>query len=96
MQCLSFLDTDYFDNVLQEKETLIAEEDNKIVGLIDIEYELEPRTVFSHENMASGMICHITVHPDFQRRGIATAIKQKFTRVHEGMMYKSIVYFINV
>ena len=45
---LSFLDTAYYDNVLREKEKyenptieLVAVYENQIVGLIDIEYELE-------------------------------------------------------
>lgn len=43
---LSFLDSAYFDNVLKEKEhyqkpsiELVAEENGRIVGLIDVKYE---------------------------------------------------------
>jgi hypothetical protein len=57
---LSFLDTAYFDNVLREKEKyenpsleLVAEENNQIVGLIDVEYETEPKTICSHDNLVS-------------------------------------------
>ncbi|MBS4191953.1 GNAT family N-acetyltransferase [Bacillus sp. FJAT-49705] len=74
---LSFLDTAYFDNVLKEKEKyenpsieLVAVIDNQIVGLIDIEYEIEEGTVCSRGKGNGGMIWHIAVHPDFRRRGI--------------------------
>ncbi|MCS1392676.1 GNAT family N-acetyltransferase [Lysinibacillus boronitolerans] len=76
---LAFLQTAYFDNVLNKKERyenpaieLVAELDGQIVGLIDVEYETEERTVCSRgegEGLG-GMIWHIAVHPDFSRRGI--------------------------
>ena len=63
---LSFLDTAYYDNVLREKEKyenstieLVAVYENQIVGLIDIEYELEERTVCSGGTGLGGMIWHI-------------------------------------
>lgn len=75
---LSFLDTAYFDNVVREKERyhhpsleLVAEKNNQIVGLIDIEYEKEPGFICSNDKLVSGMIWHLAVHPDYQRNGIA-------------------------
>lgn len=74
---LSFLNTAYFDNVLNKKEIyenpsieLVAEKDNQIVGLLDIEYEQEPKTVCTAKEKNGGMIWHIAVHPDYQRQGI--------------------------
>ncbi|WP_037593004.1 GNAT family N-acetyltransferase [Sporosarcina sp. D27] len=74
---LAFLETAYFDNVLKQKERydnpaieLIAEMDGQIVGLIDVEYEKEERTVCSRGEGLGGMIWHIAVHPDFSRQGI--------------------------
>lgn len=74
---LSFLNTAYFDNVLNKKEIyenpsieLVAEKDNQIVGLLDIEYEQEPKEVCTAKEKNGGMIWHIAVHPDFQRQGI--------------------------
>ncbi|MGD6969252.1 GNAT family N-acetyltransferase [Rossellomorea vietnamensis] len=74
---LSFLETAYFDNVLREKETyenpsieLVAVIDDRVVGLIDIEYELESGTICSRGKGIGGMIWHIAVHPDYQRRRI--------------------------
>jgi ribosomal protein S18 acetylase RimI-like enzyme len=78
---LSFLDTAYFDNVLQAKEQyehpaieLVAIQDNQVVGLIDIEYEREARTVCSRGEGLGGMIWHIAVHPDYRRRGIGNRL----------------------
>lgn len=78
---LSFLDTAYYDNVLKEKEKyvnpaieLVAIEDNQVVGLIDIEYEVEERTVCSRGVGLGGMIWHVAVHPDYRRRGIGSQL----------------------
>lgn len=79
LQCrvLAFLNTAYFDNVLNKKEVyeqpsieLVAEIDGKIVGLIDIEYENKEGTVCSRGKGLGGMIWHIAVHPDYSRKGI--------------------------
>lgn len=74
---LAFLQTAYFDNVLNKKERyenpaieLVAEMEGQIVGLIDVEYEKEVRTVCSRGEGLGGMIWHIAVHPDFSRQGI--------------------------
>ena len=74
---LSFLNTAYYDNVLKEKEVyenpsieLVAIMDNQVVGLIDIEYETEPKSVCTSKDSLGGMIWHIAVHPDYQRKGI--------------------------
>jgi len=81
---LSFLNTAYFDNVLKEKERyinpaieLVAIEEGKVVGLIDVEYEVKERTVCSRGNGLGGMIWHIAVHPDYQRKGIGTKLLNK-------------------
>ncbi|MEN2467286.1 GNAT family N-acetyltransferase [Ornithinibacillus sp. JPR2-1] len=81
---LSFLDTAYFDNVLKEKEQyenpaieLVAIEDGQIVGLLDIEYELQEGTVCSRGTGLGGMIWHIAVHPDYRRRAIASELLRK-------------------
>ena len=53
-----FSDTAYFDNVVREKERyhhpsleLVAEKNNQIVGLIDIEYEKEPGIICSNDKL---------------------------------------------
>ena len=78
---LSFLGSAYFDDVRQEKERyanpaieLVAEDDGEIVGLVDVECELEPGTVCDDRPGLGGMIWHLAVHPDHQRRGVATAL----------------------
>ena len=78
---LSFLNTAYYDNVLTRKEKydnpsieLVAEYGGEIVGLLDIEYEEQERTVCSKGTGLGGMIWHIAVHPDYYRSGIGTAL----------------------
>ncbi|NLY85415.1 MAG: GNAT family N-acetyltransferase [Tissierellia bacterium] len=78
---LSFLDTAYFDNVLREKEKynnpsveLVAEIDNKIVGLIDVEYEVEKGTVCYYTDELGAVIWHLAVLPEYRNRGIATQL----------------------
>lgn len=75
---LAFLDTAYFDNVYREKEVythpsveLVAEEAGRIVGLLDIEYELESGTVCSRGEGRGAMIWHMAVLPQFRKQGIA-------------------------
>ncbi|WP_397536516.1 GNAT family N-acetyltransferase [Rummeliibacillus pycnus] len=74
---LSFLHTAYFDDVFNKKEhyanpaiELVAEMNNQIVGLVDVEYERQEKTVCSRGEGLGGMIWHIAVHPDFYRQGI--------------------------
>jgi len=78
---LSFLDSAYFDNVLREKEhyenssiELVAEVDNKIVGLIDIEYERKKGEVCYNADELGGVIWHIAVLPEYRGLGIATLL----------------------
>src|SRR5699024_4363177 len=78
---LALFETAYFENVLKEKERyenpaieLVAEWDGQIVGLIDIEYEKEERTICSRGEGLGGMIWHVAVHPDYSRQGIGTQL----------------------
>jgi ribosomal protein S18 acetylase RimI-like enzyme len=80
---LAFLDSAYYDDVYPEKEhyssqsiELVAEIEGKVIGLLDIECENEPRTICSRgpdldEKHLAGMIWHLAVHPDFRSQGIA-------------------------
>lgn len=81
---LSFLDSAYFDNVLREKEhydnpslELVAEVDGMIVGLLDIEYEIEKGTVCYYTNELGGVIWHLAVLPEYRNRGLATLLLNK-------------------
>jgi ribosomal protein S18 acetylase RimI-like enzyme len=84
---LSFLDTAFFDDVRQSKERyehpsieLVAEREGEIVGLIDVECEDEPGTLCEDRPGLGGMIWHLAVHPDHQRRGVATALLREAER----------------
>src|SRR5690625_1687329 len=93
---LSFLDTAYFDNVLNKKEKyqnpaieLVAIYNNQVVGLLDIEYEKEEKTVCTKGNGSGGMIWHIATHPDYQRMGIGTRLLEESEKIakKEGLDY---------
>lgn len=78
---LSFLDSAYYDNVLREKEKyanpsieLVAEVDNKIVGLLDIEYESEIGTIGYKTNVLTAVIWHLAVLPEYRNLGIASSL----------------------
>lgn len=75
---LSFLDTAYFDSVFRRKPRydgpaieLVADREGTIVGVIDVECEETPGVVCTAcAGRLGGMIWHLAVHPDVQRRGI--------------------------
>ncbi len=81
---LAFLGTAYFDNVLQQKEKyenecieLVAENDGKIIGLLDVECEQVEQSVCSRGEGLGGMLWHIAVHPDYQRQEIGEKLLQE-------------------
>ena len=83
---LAFLDTAFFDAVEREKEhyqhaaiELVADDDGEIVGLLDLEVEPEPG-VLAERPGRGGMIWHLAVHPDHQRRGVAGALLEEAER----------------
>ena len=83
---LSFLDSAFYDAVEREKERypqaaieLVAEDSGEIVGLLDLEVELEPG-VLADRPGRGGMIWHLAVHPDQQRRGVAGALLEEAER----------------
>lgn len=81
---LAFLETAYFDDVLQRKEKydndcieLVVESDGQIIGLLDVEYEQVEQSVCSRGKGLGGMIWHIAVHPDHRRQGIGEKLLQE-------------------
>lgn len=90
---LSFLATAYFDSVFQHKPRyehpaieLVAESGDTIVGVIDVECETAPGSVCTvcrdeQGPLRAGMIWHLAVHPDFQRRGIGRRLLREAQRL---------------
>ena len=78
---LSFLDSAYFDDVRQSKENydnpaveLVAEDDGKIVGLLDAEYEKNIGDVGYKSEKLSAVIWHLAVLPEYRNQGIASKL----------------------
>lgn len=85
---LSFLDSAFFDDVRQAKEhyerpsiELVAERDGEIIGLIDVECDEPPGTICEDRPGLGGMIWHLAVHPEHQRRGVAATLVREAERL---------------
>ena len=81
---LSFLGSAFWDAVERAKERyehpaieLVAEEGDAIVGLLDVECE---SPALADRPGRGGMIWHLAVHPDHQRRGVAAALLDEAER----------------
>ena len=81
---LAFLKTAYFNDVLTSKPTyknqaieLVALDGDTVAGLLDIEIEAMSKEICSREKVRSGMIHHIAVHPDYQRKNIGRLMLSK-------------------
>ena len=80
---LGFLDSAFHDDVRQEKEhyegpavELVALADEQVVGLLDLELEPASGVLWGTERRG-GVIWHVAVHPDYRRRGIASALVER-------------------
>ncbi len=74
---LSFLDCSYYNDVLTHREIyendsicLVAEEDGKIIGLIDVEIEKEAGSLCVAGKQSGAVIWHLAVLPEYRRSHI--------------------------
>ncbi|WP_346844655.1 GNAT family N-acetyltransferase [uncultured Rothia sp.] len=83
---LAFLDTSYRDDVQPYREryenpairlVAIDRESQKMVGLIDVEYEQHTGEVCNLPGQRGGVIWHLAVLPEFRNSGIANALFQR-------------------
>ncbi|WP_164993424.1 GNAT family N-acetyltransferase [Macrococcus sp. DPC7161] len=86
---LSFLYTQYYDDVIQNKPAvngieLICLDGNMVVGLIDVEIS-EPYCSYNRD-LKGAMLETIAIHPDYQKRGIGkqllNAVEEKLRLLH--------------
>ena len=96
---LSFLDSAFFDDVRRAKEhyehpaiELVAERDGEIVGLIDAECDDVQGAVCSDRPGLGAMIWHLAVHPEHQRKGVATKLlreAERIARAHDAVRFEA-------
>ncbi len=93
---LSFLDCSYYNDVLTQREIyendsicLVAEEDGKIIGLIDVEIENEVGSLCVAGKQRGAVIWHLAVLPEYRRMHIAAALwdEAKKQLIGEGIQY---------
>lgn len=84
---LSFLDSSYYNDVLTRREKyendaicLVAEEDGKIVGLMDVEIEKEQGDLCVAGNRPGAVIWHLAVLPEYRRRKVAALLWEEAQR----------------
>ncbi len=77
----SFLDCSYFNDVLTHRETyandsicLVAEDNGKIVGLIDTEIENNVGDLCVAGNVRGAVIWHLAVLSEYRRQKVATSL----------------------
>ena len=86
LQCrlLSFFDTSYYDNIVRKKENydnnainLVAIEDNKIIGFIDVEIEKIKKQACYLEGKLGGVIWELGVLPEYRNKKTATRLLER-------------------
>lgn len=93
---LSFLDCSYYNDVLTQRETyendsicLVAEENGKIIGLIDAEIEKEVGSLCVAGKQIGAVIWHLAVLPEYRRKHIAASL---WEQVKKQLIIKGIRY----
>lgn len=93
---LSFLDCSYYNDVMIKRPfyegdaiCLVAEENDTIIGLIDVEIEGEPKSLCVAGAQRGAVIWNLAVLPEFRREHLATALwmEAKKRLVQKGIDY---------
>jgi ribosomal protein S18 acetylase RimI-like enzyme len=81
---ISFMDSSYFDDVQNFREKydnpsvrLVAADNNKVIGFLDVEYENKPGDVCYFKGEKGGVIWHLGVLSEFRTQRIATLLWNK-------------------
>ena len=93
---LSFLDCSYYNDVLTRRNEyendsvcLVAEEEGKIIGLIDAEIEKEASSLCVAGNQKGAVIWNLAVLPEYRRKHVAVSL---WNEVRKQLMKKEIQY----
>lgn len=84
---LSFLDCSYYNDVLTQKESykndavcLVAEEDGKIIGFMDVEIESKAGDICVAGSQPGAVIWNLGVLPEFRRKHVAASLWEEASR----------------
>ena len=93
---LSFLDSSYYNDVLTSREVysndsicLVAEDNGKIVGLIDAEIEKEKGDLCVSGKEHGAVIWHLAILPEYRRQKIASIL---WNEVYKQLTERGIKY----
>ena len=95
-RAISFLSSSYYNDVLTKKEnyenetvSLVAEEDNKIDGLIEIEIEQSVGNLCVAGNQRGAVIWHLAVLPEYRRKKLASLL---WSEAQKSLISKGVLY----
>lgn len=93
---VSLLDTSYYNDVSTRRDEyendaicLVAEQDGKIIGLIDVEVEQIKGSLCVEGDCIGAVIWHLAVLPEYRRKGVATLL---WNEAQKRLLSKNILY----
>lgn len=86
-RAVSFLSSSYYNDALTKKEnyeneavSFVAEKDNKIVGLIEVEIEQSVGDLCVAGNRRGAVIWHLAVLPKYRRKSVASLFMERSSK----------------